>query len=88
MFQQDIDIVILCVALKAVLLEIQYEINVESFSDKEEMRKTVLRKIINQIDKGILDVSLPSVSNLLTTIATKLNNYCAEDSGTINPEEI
>ncbi|XP_070157745.1 bifunctional peptidase and arginyl-hydroxylase JMJD5-like isoform X1 [Polyergus mexicanus] len=79
----------LCVTLKAVLLEIQYKINVESFSDKEEKKKTIIRKIINQIDKGILlGAPLPSVPNLLTTIATKLNSYCAEDSSIINLEEI
>ncbi|XP_029680854.1 bifunctional peptidase and arginyl-hydroxylase JMJD5-like isoform X3 [Formica exsecta] len=79
----------LCVALKAVLLEIQYEINVESFNDKEEKKKTVLKKIINQIDKGILlGAPLPSVPNLLTTIATKLNSYCTEGSSIINLEEI
>lgn len=80
----------LCVAIKAILLELQYEINAESFNDKEEKKKTVLRNIINQIDKGILlGAPLPSVPNLLTTIATKLNSYCTEDSGAkINLEEI
>ncbi|XP_070157756.1 uncharacterized protein [Polyergus mexicanus] len=69
----------LCVTLKAVLSEIQYEINVERFSDKEEKKKTVIRKIINQIDKGILlGAPLPSVPNLLTTIGTKLNSCCAD----------
>ncbi|KMQ93184.1 ankyrin-3 isoform x4 [Lasius niger] len=62
---------------EATLLELQCEINAES--DKEEKKKTVLRNIINQIDKGILlGAPLPSVPNLLTNIATKLNSYCTD----------
>lgn len=35
-----------------------------------------MKHIINQIDKGILlGAPLPSVPNLLTTVARNLNNY-------------
>lgn len=61
--------------IQATLLELQCEVN-ES-SDKEVKKKTAFRNIISQIDKGILlGAPLPSVPNLLTSIATKLNSYC------------
>ncbi|XP_011704830.1 PREDICTED: lysine-specific demethylase 8 [Wasmannia auropunctata] len=78
----------LCVIIKAVLLELQCEINAESHADKEK-KKTVLKNIINQIDRGILlGAPLPSMPNLLTNVATKLNNCCAEKSDAINIGDI
>ncbi|XP_071630739.1 bifunctional peptidase and arginyl-hydroxylase JMJD5 isoform X2 [Temnothorax longispinosus] len=78
----------LCVIVKAVLLELQCKINVESYADKEK-KKTALKNIINQIDRGILlGAPLSSMPNLLTANATKLNNYCAEESNAINMEDI
>ncbi|KAL0130444.1 hypothetical protein PUN28_002250 [Cardiocondyla obscurior] len=77
----------LCIVLKAILLERQSKINAENYIDKE-MKKAVFKNIINHIDKGILlGAPLSSVPNLLTTIATQLNNYCAE-SDTIDVEDI
>ncbi|XP_014482677.1 PREDICTED: lysine-specific demethylase 8 [Dinoponera quadriceps] len=77
----------LCIVIKAVLLELQYEINAGHSTEKE--KKAALRNIISQIDKGILlGAPLSSVPNLLTTIAAKLNSYCGDESSGANLEEI
>ncbi|XP_012222412.2 bifunctional peptidase and arginyl-hydroxylase JMJD5 [Linepithema humile] len=79
----------LCAIVKAVLLELEYKINAEGGLIDEGKKKTVVKNIINQIDKGILlGAPLPSVPNLLTTIARNLNNYYAANFGTMNLEEI
>ncbi|XP_036139428.1 bifunctional peptidase and arginyl-hydroxylase JMJD5 isoform X2 [Monomorium pharaonis] len=89
----------LCIIIKAVLLELQYEINTKNCVGKEKKKTTILKNIIYEIDRGILlGAPLPSIPNLLTAIATKLNNYCAEinfilqilleESHTINVEDI
>ncbi|XP_018366263.1 PREDICTED: lysine-specific demethylase 8 isoform X1 [Trachymyrmex cornetzi] len=78
----------LCVIVKAVLLELQWKVNARNYTDKEK-KTIVLKNIISQIDRGILlGAPLLSMPNLLTTIATKLNNYCAEESDIINMEDI
>lgn len=78
----------LCVIVKAALLELQCRIKAES-STSEEERQIALKDIINQIDKGILlGAPLPSMPDLLTATAAKLNSYCTEESRTINSEEI
>ncbi|XP_020290969.1 lysine-specific demethylase 8-like isoform X2 [Pseudomyrmex gracilis] len=77
----------LCTVVKAILLELQYKVTADNLKDKEK-EKIVLKNIINQIDRGILlGAPLSSVPNLLTNIATKLNNCCI-DSGATNIKEI
>lgn len=57
-----------------MLLELQYKVTAGNSKDKEK-EKIVLRNIINQIDRGILlGAPLSRIPNLLTNIATKLNN--------------
>ncbi|XP_076655045.1 bifunctional peptidase and arginyl-hydroxylase JMJD5 [Halictus rubicundus] len=62
----------LCTILKAVLLEIQHHKNNDNnFLDNV----TLLKSIVQQIDKGILLGSpLPNAPDLLPTIASQLNN--------------
>ncbi|XP_076296641.1 uncharacterized protein LOC143216947 isoform X2 [Lasioglossum baleicum] len=62
----------LCTILKAVLLEIQHhKINDKNFSNNV----TLLKSIVQQIDKGILLGSpLPNAPDLLPTVASQLNN--------------
>ncbi|XP_003704451.2 jumonji C domain-containing protein 5 isoform X1 [Megachile rotundata] len=60
----------LCVILKAVVLEFQYE------SNPREARKNImlLKNIVQQVDKGILlGAPFPNVPILLPNIASKLN---------------
>ncbi|XP_076628937.1 bifunctional peptidase and arginyl-hydroxylase JMJD5 [Colletes latitarsis] len=62
----------LCTILKAVLLEFQYD------DDDVAKNTTLLKTIVQQIDKGILlGAPLPNMPSLLPTIAEKLNKHCA-----------
>ncbi|XP_031833279.2 bifunctional peptidase and arginyl-hydroxylase JMJD5 [Nomia melanderi] len=67
----------LCTILKAVLLEIQYYHIDEK---KVTNNVTLLRNIVQQIDKGILLGSpLPDMPDLLPTIASQLNTCSVTD---------
>lgn len=58
-------------------MSLGYRANADKFTDKEK-KVFALREIVSEIDKGILmGAPLPSVPNLLTAIASKLNNYWA-----------
>lgn len=65
----------LCTILKTVLLELQY-----SNSSKQFTKNTsLLKNIIQQIDKGILlGAPLPNVTDLLPKLASELNIYVTE----------
>ncbi|XP_076239959.1 jumonji C domain-containing protein 5 isoform X2 [Calliopsis andreniformis] len=65
----------LCTILKVVLLEVQNDSDI-----KEPMQNvSLLQKMIQQIDRGILlGAPLPNMSDLLPKIASKLNNDCSK----------
>ncbi|XP_015589895.1 jmjC domain-containing protein 5 isoform X2 [Cephus cinctus] len=66
-----------CTILKSILLEIQYESRSEKSADKQK----ILEEIIKQVDKGILLGAPPPCSpNLLTSMASKLNNLLPEET--------
>ncbi|KAI4481546.1 hypothetical protein M0802_013957 [Mischocyttarus mexicanus] len=71
-----------------ILLEIKYEKDKEKLLDSTEIIK-VLEEIIQQIDKGILlGAPLPNKPLLLTSIATKINNYYNKFVRTFNTKKI
>ncbi|XP_046834159.1 lysine-specific demethylase 8 isoform X2 [Vespa crabro] len=75
-----------CSLLKVILLEIEHEHNKEKSTDTEIQ---VLQEIIQQIDKGILlGAPLPSKPLLLTSIASKINNYYNKFVRTLTAKKI
>ncbi|XP_043485810.1 lysine-specific demethylase 8 [Polistes fuscatus] len=75
-----------CSLVKVILLEIEHEQNKEKSSDTEIR---VLQEIIQQIDKGILlGAPLPNEPSLLTSIASKINNYYSKFARTLNVKKI